>query len=241
MRERSQTGYRNSAAGTVRTMVMASADKLWTYSDFAGLEAGAVSQALSRLAKEGVVRRVRKGVYYRPKRTVIGESKASSIALSLKLLASGARPTGITAAQTLGLTSQVPAVQSFAISKNNAPTNLPGVRVKVRRPATGEEINTREAAILELLRDRGEASELPTEETIHRLLEILREPSVFRRLAKVALNEPPRVRAILGALGHEAGIPIAALEQLRNSLNRLSRYEFGRFRALRFAKEWQAK
>lgn len=180
-------------------------------------------------------------MYYRSKRTVIGESKASSVALSSKLRSSGARPTGITAAQTLGLTSQVPAVQSFAISKNNAPTSLPAVRVKVRRQATGEEINMREAAILELLRERGETSELSSEETIERLLAILREPAVFGRLAKVALNEPPRVRAILGALGQEAGLPMSTLERLRKSLNRLSRYRFGQFRALGSAKEWQAK
>ena len=241
MGERLQTGHRNSAAYAVRTMVMGSADKIWIYSDFAGLEAGAVSQALSRLTKEGIVRRLRKGVYYRPKQTVIGESRVSSVALSSKLLSTGARPTGLTAAQALGLTSQVPAVQSFAISKSNSPTNLPGVRVKVRRPVTGEEINIRAAAILELLRERGETSELSSEETIYRLVAMLREESMFSKLAEVALNEPPRVRAILGALGQEAGLPESALERLRESLNRLSRYSFGRFRALRFAKEWQAK
>jgi hypothetical protein len=238
---RLQIGKRESVASAVRTMVLASTDRIWTYEDFTGLEAGAVSQALSRLAKEGVVRRLRRGIYYRPKQTVIGESKASSAALSSRLLASGARPTGLTAAQTLGFTTQVSAEPSFAISKNNTPTNLPGIRVKVRRPATSGKMSTREAAVLELLRDRGQTSELTSEETIRRLTEMLKEPSVFDRLAEAALSEPPRVRAILGALGQEAGIQGSSLEQLRKSINRLSHYDFGRFSILRHAKEWQSK
>lgn len=232
---------KDSVASAVRAMVLASTDRIWTYANFTGLEAGAVSQALSRLAKEGIVRRLRRGIYYRPKQTVIGESKASSAALSSILLASGARPTGLTAAQTLGFTNQVSAESSFAISKNNAPTNLPGVRVKVRRPATSGNMSTREAAVLELLRDRGQTSELTSEETIRRLAAMLREPSVFTKLAEAALSEPPRVRAILGALGQELDIQSGALERLRKSLNRLSRYDFGRFSILRYAKEWQSK
>jgi Mn-dependent DtxR family transcriptional regulator len=222
-------------------MVTAGADRIWTYADFAGLEMGAVSQTLSRLAKEGIIRRVRKGVYYRPRQTVIGESQVSSAALGSKLLASGARPTGLTAAQTLGLTTQVPSEPSFAISRNNAPSNLPGIRVKVRRPATSEQIDIREAATLELLRDRGETSEFSSEETIWRLAKMLKEPSVFDRLAEAAVNEPPRVRAILGALGQEAGVHDTSLERLRKSLNKLSRFNFGHLKSLRFAKEWQSK
>ena len=241
MQERLQAKRRDSVAYTVRMMVTESTDRIWMYEDFVGLEAGAVSQALSRLAKEGIVRRIRKGAYYRPRQTVVGESKAPSVVLVSKLLAPGARPTGLTAAQALGLTTQIPAEPSYAITKSNAPSNLPGVRLKVRRPIIGKEIDTRQAAILELLRDRGQTSELSSKETIRRLVTMIRNPSVFSKLAETALNEPPRVRAILGALGEEAGMDGSALESLRKSLNSLSRYDFGRFSTLRTAKEWQSK
>lgn len=222
-------------------MVMTNTDSIWTYEDFTGLETGAVSKALSRLTKEGLLRRLRKGMYYRPKQTIIGESRVSSVALGAKLLSSGARPTGITAAQALGLTNQVPAIPSFAISKNDAPVNLPGIRVTVRRPPIGERMNACEVAVLEVLRDRGETSELSKEETIYRLTQILRKRSVFNRIAKSAINEPPRVRAILGALGQEASIQNTAIDNLRKSLNGLSRFDFGLFKDLPSAKEWQSK
>lgn len=49
----------------------------------------------------------------------------------------------------------------------------------------------------------------------------------FERLAIAARIGPPRVRAMLGALGERLGGHAAAVERLRGSLNPLSRYEFG--------------
>jgi hypothetical protein len=46
---------------------------------------------------------------------------------------------------------------------------------------------------------------------------------------------------MLGALGEELGMPPRLLEQLKRSLNPLSRYDFGRLGSLRHAREWQAK
>lgn len=241
MRVRPVSGKAISVASAVRQTLMGSVDRIWTYADFANLEMGAVSQALSRLSREGLIKRVRKGVYYRSRQTVVGESKASPAAISDRLLSKGSRPTGLTAAHVLGLTTQNPARPSYAVSKNNAPTHLPGVRVKVRRPALNEEIGTREAAILEFLRDRGQTSDLSPKETIQRLLEALSDPSTFNRVAKAAANEPPRVRAMLGAIGQEAGMSDSSVKSLRESLNRLSRYDFGKLRGLHHAREWQAK
>jgi|LSQX01.1.fsa_nt_gb hypothetical protein len=241
MRGKRESEKRISVASAVRQAVMGSSDRIWTYADFADLEMGAVSQALSRLSREGLIKRVRKGVYYRPKQTVLGESKASPAAVSARLLSTGARPTGLTAANALGLTTQNPARPSYAVSKSNAPTNLPGVKVRVRRPVLNGDIQAREAAILEFLRDRGQTSDLSPEEIVTRLLQILSDDAVFSRVAEAALNEPPRVRAMLGALGQEAGIPTALLLRLKQSLNALSRYDFGHLRSLQHAREWQAK
>src|SRR5919198_4867498 len=47
-------------------------DRLWTYSDFRPFPQTAVAAALSRLAKQGVINRIRKGVYYKPKITRFG-------------------------------------------------------------------------------------------------------------------------------------------------------------------------
>jgi hypothetical protein len=91
------------------------------------------------------------------------------------------------------------------------------------------------------LRNRGEASELPPDATVDRLLDHFREPGRFERLLKVAASEPPRVRAMLGAIGQQLGQPESRLLALRKSLNPLSRFNFGSLAVLEHAREWQAK
>ena len=46
---------------------------------------------------------------------------------------------------------------------------------------------------------------------------------------------------MLGAMGQELNMPTRTLDRLRRSLNPISRFDFGRLRALRHAKEWQAR
>ena len=82
---------------------------------------------------------------------------------------------------------------------------------------------------------------MPSEETVEKLLEYFREPGRFERLLKVAPSEPPRVRAMLGAIGEQLGQPESVLAELRESLNPLSRFDFGILAALAYARQWQAK
>jgi len=84
-------------------------------------------------------------------------------------------------------------------------------------------------------------SDLSPQQTIERLLELVRRPVEFERLSAAALKEPPRVRAMLGALGRQAGVPVEALVELRASLNPISRFDFGMLAALEQARDWQAK
>ena len=49
------------------------------------------------------------------------------------------------------------------------------------------------------------------------------------------------VRAMLGALGQQAGVPVEALVELRASLNPISSFDFGMLAALEHARDWQAK
>jgi hypothetical protein len=141
----------------------------------------------------------------------------------------------------LRLTTQNPARLEYATTAHDPPSALAGVDVRTRRPASRKRLPEEDGALLELLRDRGHTSDLSPERTYHRLYELLREPHRFARLARAALDEPPRVRAMLGALGTEVGADAAALRRLRKSLNPLSRFDFGVFRELPHAREWQAK
>jgi len=64
---------------------------------------------------------------------------------------------------------------------------------------------------------------------------------MFERLVAIAHTEPPRVRAMLGALGQELGYSVELLQRLRGLLNPYSRFDFGKLSTLRYAREWQSK
>lgn len=201
----------------------------------------ATAHALSRLTAAGELQRVRKGLYYRSKPTALGPSVPSASAAVAKTFHAPLHPAGLSAASALGLTTQNPARGEYATPAAAGPGMLRDAVVHTRRPHTRQGLSTEEGALLELLRERARSSDLGPEQTAERLLPMIRRPATFRRLATAALAEPPRVRAMLGALGQQAGAPSAALQELRASLNPLSRFDFGRLRALEYARDWQAK
>ena len=91
------------------------------------------------------------------------------------------------------------------------------------------------------MRNRGESTELSDKETVEKLMGHFCASGRFGRLLKAAMSEPPRVRAMLGAIGEELGQPESRLAELRQSLNPLSRFDFGCLDALKHSRKWQAK
>jgi hypothetical protein len=231
----------HSAASEVRRRVLAGGERHWQLSDFSDLGATATAHALSRLAARGELQRVRKGLYFRPKLTAIGPSLPSATAALAQTFHAPLHPAGLSAANALGLSTQNPGRGEFATPAAAGPGALRDTVVHTRRPHTRHGLSAQEGALLELLRERAQSSDLALQETVERLLALVRRPADFRRLASAALAEPPRVRAMLGALGQQAGAPAPALRQLRESLNPISRFDFGVLSALDHAGEWQAK
>ncbi|MGV3720807.1 MAG: hypothetical protein ACO1SX_07840 [Actinomycetota bacterium] len=115
------------------------------------------------------------------------------------------------------------------------------MRLSVRRPRSREGLTEIEGAVLETLRERAKHSELEPEATKEHLIAVIQRQGLFPRLAAAGLAEPPRVRAMLGAIGQELDADPALIATLRESLNRLSRFDFGMLRSLRYASEWHAK
>ena len=231
----------NSVASRVRARVEASGERYWSLSDFRDLPAMAAMHALSRLAAEGELQRVRKGQYFRPKPTVLGPSIASASAMIPRTINMPLHPAGMSAAGSLGLTTQNPARPEFATPAASAPSALPNATVRTRRPVARQTLNAEEAALLELLRDGARFSDLPAEETAKRLVTVVADTARFNQLAGAALSEPPRVRAMLGALGEQAGAPRGSVEALRKSLNPISKFDFGLLSSMPNAKGWQAR
>ncbi len=219
-------------------------ERVWRLADFAGLPPAAVAQTLSRLARRGMIRRLGKGLYYRSRPTAFGPSRPNPAEIrSLVLREKAAFPAGVAAANRLGFTTQNPARIELATTGPSLPRRFLGedAIVHTRRPAAWRTLSETDAALLDFLRHRGESSELPPEETVEKLLQYFREPGRFERMLKVAPSEPPRVRAMLGAIGEQIGQAEGRLAALRESLNPLSRFDFGILAALAHARRWQAK
>jgi Family of unknown function (DUF6088) len=233
-----------NAAETVRRRMEASGERIWRMADFEGMPFTAVAQALSRLARQGVIQRLGKGLYYRSRPTAFGLSRPNSAQVrSLPVRRRGVFPAGIAAAHVLGFTTQNPARVEVATNGLSLPRLIVGKEtvIHTRRPESWQVLSQTDAALLDFLRNRGESSDLSREETVDKLLEYFREPGRFERLLKVAPSEPPRVRAMLGAIGQQLGQPNSRLSILRKSLNPLSRFDFGSIAVLEHGREWQAK
>lgn len=239
---------RMSMMELTRKRLLGAPGSLFMATDISGATPTAASRALARLAQQGVIERVRHGVYYVPKETLVGKSRPSQPAVLRKVLAHRARPTGITAANILGMTTQVAAEPEFATYTTAPPQGLHSARLTLRPRGQTGKLDLMDAAFLEFLRERGRSGELSPEDTLARAHAILlggspaQKPAArLRKLRDAALAEPPRVRAILGALMQSAGLPESLWRPLHDSLNGLSRFDFGLFSRLPNAKEWQAR
>jgi hypothetical protein len=229
---------------SVRQRIERGGERLWRLEDFRDLPFLAVAQALSRLTREGLVERLSKGVYYRNRETAFGKSKPNPA--SIRKLASQRMtlvPSGLAAANLLGFTTQMPKQGELATNAGSLPRKLVGkdTLIHTRRPETWANLSETDAALLDFLRHGAKFSELSPDQTIGKLLVLLSDGGRLGRLVKVADSEPPRVRAMLGALTEQIGSNRSALRHLRASLNPLSRFDFGLLRALPNAATWQAK
>lgn len=233
-----------NVTATIRQQIHRRGERFWRFSDFRQFSQLAVAQALSRLAKKGELTRLSKGIYYRGRETPFGKSLPNPADLQ-KLIPKKIKifPTGTTAANLLGFSSQNTNSPQVSTTATSLPKKLlaTGVRIKSRRPKSWEALSDKEAAILEILRDGFSLSELSRKETIRKLIKLLDEGKCFEKLFLVSGTEPPRVRAMLGALGEKAKKDKALLNKLRESLNPLSRYDFGILSSLESASKWQAK
>jgi hypothetical protein len=231
-------------ASSIRHQIERGGERLWRHDDFRDQPFPAVAQTLSRLTRNGTLQRLSKGIYYRSRSTPFGPSRPNPTAIQ-KLAERNKTifPAGVAAANLLGFTTQTPKQSEVSTSSLSLPRKLIGAdtRVHARRPEAWKSLSAREAALLDLLRKGGKTSELSPERTVQKTLALLKTDRQLERLLNVADSEPPRVRALLGALAEELGQHPGARTRLHASLNPLSRFDFGHFVSLTHARKWQAK
>lgn len=185
---------KESVAGAVRRQVeRARPGTFFRRRDFEGTDR-AVESALSRLAAEGELVRVRRGLYWRGTKTRFGMTHPSVLEAALVVGGPGSGPAGIAAAQLLGLTTQVPATVEVAVP-GKVPEPMTGVRFRSRPYERRERrLTPIEVAVLEILRDP-HAAEMPWPQVQARIRDLIAEGTVRAGVLGAAATSEPRVEA----------------------------------------------
>lgn len=195
-------------AARARQAVLSSRNRFWQPSDLR-LGPSTVHHLLGNLADRGELRRIRRGLYWRGAKTPLGMAPPPPERL-VEAIAPGAGvgPSGLTAANALRLSTQVPRRAQIAVPYR-APSGASVVRFVSRAARTGRtatRLTPTEVAVLEVLDDWPALVEVEPLQATRQLTELLRSGTVrAERLADAAATEPGQVRARLRALLTAAG------------------------------------
>lgn len=189
--------------------VLRGTNRFWRFTDFPTSSSSAAQHLLSDLADRGELTRVRKGLYWRGVQTPLGMSPPPPDALVRELVgSSGVGPAGLSAANALGLSTQVPRWSHVAVPAR-APSSVGPVRFVSRPTRTARSkarLTATDVAVLETLDHWESVVEVPASEGWSRLRRMLAEDrAMAERLALASSTEPGGVRARLAALLSAAG------------------------------------
>ncbi len=198
-----------SVAQQVRGRVLRAGERLWRIEDFEG-SPSAVNNELRRLITRGELMRVRRGVYWRGKKSRFGMIGASQGEAVQKVLgaqeAIGA--TGWNATNLLGLSTQVSPIEALAVT-HRRPEGLHNVKISSRAARSGRretKLNGMEVTFLEALEGWDRYVEADGATALYRFGELLdREDIRVERLVRASHTEPPVVRERLRAVLRHGG------------------------------------
>lgn len=196
-------------------------------------EFSAAAKALSRLVANGVIKRYKNGMYYKPKQTVFGELKPREDVLLKNYLFENNRQiayvTGIRLYNQFGLTTQVPNVVRLASRDKEIKTKIGNLTIKPAKSYVRvTKKNVPLLQLLDVMKDFKNIPDMDKKKGVAFLKEKIEKLSDEDKdkLTNFAKAYPPKVRALLGAI-----LEILSFEELSESLkgtiNYLSSYEFG--------------
>ena len=192
------------------------------------------AKALERLQKKGVIKKVSKGLFYKPAQTVFGELKPDySELLRSYLFESGKRiayETGTSLYNRMGLTTQM--AFRIKIASRGKRININRGSLKADAVKSYTEVtdsNYETLGLLDAFKDFKRIPDCSGAQAIRRLSTIVKkfDEKQTSSLIKYALLYPPRVRALVGAILENNGSKLKALEKLKESLNPLTTFKLG--------------
>jgi hypothetical protein len=192
------------------------------------------SKALSRLVNKGIIKRARKGYYYKPKTSVFGEQKPrEDVLLSIYLYENKKQVAYITGTRLynrLGLTTQVSNAIRIASFDKQVKGKVGNMLVKPAKSYVKVNNDTiRYLEILDVIKDLNIIPDLQKSEGILYLKKVIYnfDAIEIKKLVSYGIAYPPKVRALLGALLESMNIDSSIYNNLKKSMNPSSSYEFG--------------
>lgn len=188
----------------------------------------ALAKALSRLVLQGELRKIAKGKYYIPKKTVFGTLKPMDAELVKDLLEQDGKTvgyiTGTAAFATMGLTTQISSSILIGTNKYRRPISRGGVKVSFLQQDNA--ITPDNIPLLRLLDALRLIKEIPAttpDDCVAFVCNAVRalEEQERNALAELSLAYTPYVRALLGAIYESLGLNTDALGR---SLNGVTSY-----------------
>lgn len=201
---------RRQTVEAARSTILRSHALFWKTSDFT-LPESTVQHLMAELVKAGELRHVRKGLYWRGVQTPLGMAPPSPQEIVQAISpGTGVGPSGLSAANALGLSTQVPRLAEYAVPRR-APSSVSSVRFVARAARSGRlraKLSAPEVAALEVLDDWEHVIEVSADDALNRLADLIRSRSLRpEKLAEAAVTEPAparaRLRVALGRAGRD--------------------------------------
>jgi len=235
-----------TAAQTIRKRITDQGpDSLWNFDDFVTLPQHAVAKTLSRLAKEGLILRVRKGLYYYPKATALGLSQPGASALFAKAIKKSKDVTvysgGTASFQNLGITTQIPAQYTILGELTSRKIQIGKMTARIQRRSLAHlgGASQEDVWVLDSIRNLKHVPDSTPAEAVAKILRNFHDAHrPMKKLLRFAQGEPPRVRAVLGAIAEQLGYRGPETRSLKKSLNPLTKFHIEITSVLSNAASW---
>ena len=207
---------------------------IFTSSDFTDIvkNPSVLSRTLGALAKSGKIRKVGKGRFDKPKKTMLGVMPPSVDWMVQEFLMDGKRiigyMSGQTAFQILGLSTQISSVYTIGSNTYRRAVKRGGYTIRfVLQPNVITRANIPLLQILDTIRFIRQIPACTPDEACITLRGIIRkmQPNERKQLATLAMAYTDYVRAVVGAMLDEAGDTNTTA--LSRSLNVASTYKIG--------------
>jgi hypothetical protein len=192
------------------------------------------AKALERLQKKGEIKKISKGMFYKPEISIFGEMPPNyDSILQNYLYEAGKRVgyvTGYVLYNQLSLTTQMASTTKIATNRNLKKINIGWLKTNsVKAYAEVTEENYPLLGILDALKDIKSIPDSSASNAIKILMpkiKVLKKNDI-ENLIKYALQYPPRVRALLGAILENIFRNKFDLLTLKSSLNPSTNFKLG--------------